>query len=535
MANVLLINPSYEPSYGGAKAGIVNPIHPTLGLATIAAVARERGHHIEILDLSWRPYDTDLIRDRIKAIDANIVGVTATTPLMNQLRDISVFVKDISRDILVVGGGSHPSALPEETLRESMLDIVFTGEADFTFADICDGLDPKDVRGLYYRDGDQIKSTGMRPPLENLDDLPMPAWDLYDPEDYKQISRLLCRRPPISMVEFSRGCVFKCDFCASKITMALGYRKKSPERCAAELVRLYELGYREVMLADDIFTSDQKWASDVCQAIIDSGVDMAWSCTNGIRVESADDELFQIMRKAGCYRVSFGFESGNDAVLKAFGKGGRAAIEQGRWAVNAARRAGIDTNGFFLLGLSPDTEDTMEDTIEYARQLPLDMMKFGISIAFPGTPVFNKYSERGLIRSYNWDEYYIYTDDALFAHERLDYRTIQAFMDKAYKRAILYNPSFVIRRMIRGIRTGEFFWDMYYGIKFFTAPAVSKSTKSIYYAEDRWPQHDFEKNELKAASYQIVRKPGKNKAKELAEDKVANSNSNAETQTVAAK
>lgn len=94
------------------------------------------------------------------------------------------------------------------------------------------------------------------------------------------------------MAEFSRGCVFKCDFCASKITMALGYRKKSPERCAAEVKRMYELGFREFMLADDIFTSDQRWAVKVCEAIAATRVDMAWSCTNGIRVESADDELF---------------------------------------------------------------------------------------------------------------------------------------------------------------------------------------------------------------------------------------------------
>jgi len=109
MAKVLLINPSYNPSYGGAKASIVNPIHPTLGLATIAAVARERGHDIEILDLSWRDYNWQDVRDHISGYQPDIVGITGTTPLMNQLRDISVLVKDIAKDtakeILLVGGG----------------------------------------------------------------------------------------------------------------------------------------------------------------------------------------------------------------------------------------------------------------------------------------------------------------------------------------------------------------------------------------------------------------------------------------------
>ena len=201
-----------------------------------------------------------------------------------------------------------------------------------------------------------------------------------------------------------------------------------------------KFGYREFALADDIFTSDPAWAKQVSQALIETGIDMAWTCTNGIRVESADAELFRVMRAAGCYRVSFGFESGNDAVLKAFGKGGKASIEKGCEAVKLTRGAGIDTNGYFMLGLSPDTESTMTDTIEYARKRSLDMMKFGISIAFPGTPMFKEYRQKGLVRSYNWDEYFIYTTKALFAHPNLSFDKVTEFAGKAYWRAVLTNP-----------------------------------------------------------------------------------------------
>ena len=255
---VLLINPSYSASYGGAKVSIVNPVAPTLGLATIAATALQRGHEVEILDMSWRPYNFDLVRDHILKSKPDIVGITATTPLMNQLRDMSVLVKDISKNILVVGGGSHPSSLPEETLRESLLDAVLVGEADYSFADICDAKPLANIPGLFYRENENIFSTGMRTPIENLDDLPMPAWHLYNIKDYYRMSRLLARRLPIVMAEFSRGCVYRCDFCASKITLALGYRKKSPERCADEVKYMHSLGFREFWLTDDIFTSDQK-------------------------------------------------------------------------------------------------------------------------------------------------------------------------------------------------------------------------------------------------------------------------------------
>ena len=507
MANILLINPSYLGSYGSAKASITNPIFPTLGLSTIAAVALNRGHKVRILDLSFRQYDWKFLRSEIQAQAPDVVGITATTPLMNQMRDISVLCKDISKNILVVGGGAHVSAMPVESMEESMLDLVLTGEADITFGEICDGNDPRTTPGLYFRDSDgRVAFSGQRPLIENLDDLPMPAWHLYDANEYRhRMSRLLARRPPVTMAEFSRGCVFKCDFCASKMTMALGYRKKSPDRCAEEVKVMSGLGWREFMLADDIFTSDHGWAVQVCEKIAASGSQMSWSCTNGIRVESADDHLFQVLRKSGCYRVSFGFESGNDAILKSFGKGGKASVEQGKTAVRKARAAGIDANGFFLLGLSPDSEASMTDTIEFARSLELDMLKFGIAIAFPGTPMFNDYVREGLVRSFDWDEYHIYTERPLFAHRHLDYETILRYMAIAYRRAILTNPRFLLRRAIRGIRTGEFFWDAYYGIKFALLPATgANKIETIYYARDRWPVHDYVKSPPGVVNYQKV-------------------------------
>jgi anaerobic magnesium-protoporphyrin IX monomethyl ester cyclase len=504
VSKILLINPSYMGSYGGNKMSVVNPIFPTLSLATIGATARQRGHEVKILDLSMKPYDHQEVRSEIQKVKPDLVGITALTPCVNQMIDISVLIKDLSQDIRVVGGGPHASSLPLETMKQTLLDAVFVGEGDYSFADACDGAAFKDIQGVYYRDFEEIKFTGWRTPIANLDELPFPAWDLYDAKMYKKyISRLLVKEPPMTTIEFSRGCVFKCDYCASKMTMALGYRKKSPERCAEEVKYLYELGFREFMVADDIFTSDEKWAVSVCEAIIDSGVKVPWACTNGIRVESADERLFATMKKAGCYRVSFGFESGNDEVLKEFGKGGRATIEKGAAAVRMANKAKVETNGFFMLGLSCDTEETMMETIEFARSLPLQMLKFSITIAFPGTKMFNDYVKKGLIRSYNWDDYHIYTGVSLFAHENLDFETIQRCMKYAYRRAIILNPSFIVRRFIRGIRTGEFFWDLVYFFKFVLAPTTNKAAQP-YYAQSRWPEWCFEEQQPAPSIYQKV-------------------------------
>ena len=501
MAKVLLINPSYQASYGGTKASIVNPFFPTLGLATIAATAKQQGHKVEILDLCWRPYDFKFIRSIIQKIKPEIIGIHATTPLMNQLKDISIIIKDISKSIQVVGGGPHPTALPIETIKESMLDVICTGEADYTFSDLCNGGDLSRIQGIYYRDGDEIHNTGTRQVLENIDDLPMPAWELYPPLDYMKISKLIARNPPVTTVEFSRGCVYLCDFCSSKMTMARGYRKKSPERCAEEVKYMHSVGFREFWLADDIFTSDQNWAYEVSEAIAKTGVDMTWTCSNGIRVESANKNLFKMMKEAGCYRVSFGFESGNNDVLKSFGKGGRASVKEGRRAVREAQKAGIEVNGFFMLGLTGDTEETMDDTIEFARSLaPMDLLKFGTAIAFPGTDMFNNYAEKGMVKSYNWDNYFVYTNQDLFTHENLSYETIQKYMQKAYRRAIILNPRFVLQRLYRAITTGQLLTEIYYAIKFFVNP-VSGKTVSTYYGQERWPVYDFDLNPPKKLPY----------------------------------
>ncbi|MFN2427617.1 MAG: radical SAM protein [Candidatus Binatia bacterium] len=510
MSTVLLINPSYSAtSYGTAKGSISNPIYPTLGLATIAGEALRRGHRVEILDLSYRPYDWRLIKSRILELKPDIVGITATTPLMNQLRDISILCKDISTDILVAGGGAHVSAMPVESLKESMLDVVLAGECDLSFGDLCDGMSLPSVLGVYHRDSSgEVVHTGERPPIYDLDDLAMPAWHLYDPREYRdRISRILVKRPPGTIAEFSRGCVFKCDFCASKMTMALGYRKKSPARCAEEVRHLHSLGWREFMLADDIFTSDSAWACEVAESIDRTGLSMAWTCNNGIRVESADKRLFTTMHRAGCYRVSFGFETGNEDVLKAFGKGGKATLEQGRVAVRTARAAGIDTNGFFLMGLSADTEQSLSDTVAYARSLELDTMVFGIAIAFPGTKMFHDYFAEGMVKSFDWDEYHARSSEPLFNHRSLTHEAIQSHMARAHRDAMLMNPAFLARRLKRGFRTGEFFWDVYYGFKFVMAPAAGLSAGHEYYAQDRWPRHDFRAQPLRIRDYQVAR-PG---------------------------
>lgn len=509
MAKILLINPSYIRTYGTNQAGVANPVYPVLSLATLAGAIKRAGHRPEILDLSYRVYEPGKLRDHIIKGGYDAVGITATTPLINQARDISFLVKDISSSIRVVAGGAHPSAMPMETIRESVLDAVVVGEGDSTIVDVLDGKDFQDIAGLCWRKNNEPVMNHARQMIADLDNLAMPAWELYPHDEYRgRITKIIARHTPIATIEFSRGCVFKCDFCGSKNTMGLGYRKKSPERCAEEMLYLQRLGYREALLTDDIFTSDTTWAAEVCEAFIRRGVKLAWTCTNGIRVDSANPGLFQIMKKAGCYRVHFGFESGNDTVLRAFGKGGKASLQQGIEAANMARKAGLETWGMFMFGLSADTPETMSDTIAYAKTVRVDVMKFGITVPFPGTPMFNELHQLGRIKTYNWDNYNVYNEaSSIMDHPRLEWGLVKKYYKKAYIDCYYKNPSYIFRRLIRSIKNLELFWDAYFFVRFWLmlSSQAKVPEKENYAFREKWEPLNIAPKTIRTYDVPVVR------------------------------
>ena len=163
-------------------------------------------------------------------------------------------------------------------------------------------------------------------------------------------------------------------------------------------------------------------------------------------------------------------------------------------------------------------------TIDYAAELPLDMIRFANTIGFPGTDMFNHYHQKGLVVSYDWDDYSFYSANSLFAHEYLTEDIIDKYMNLAYKKSIWFNPRFLLRRIWRGFKTGDFFWDVYYGIQFAILPAVSSNNFSGYYARDRWPEYNFRENNLSRTTYQIVRKSKKAKVETIKDNGLKSTN-----------
>lgn len=472
MARLLLINPSYKHTHTNVMPRLCLPFFPVLGLAAVAAKPRQLGHEVRVLDYCYEDLNLDAIMGEVKAWKPDFVGLTGTTPLFPQVCAIAERVKRYSPSIVTVGGGAHCSALPQQSREQAKLDYVCYGEGDFALGALVDGQAAADIGGLVFSDGGRTVTLPPRSWIEDLDRLPYPSWELFNLDRYQRyISPFARRRHATGFLETTRGCTFSCNYCASKNTAGRILRKKSVGRVIEEIRHMRAVGFEELFIVDDIFTADAARVKAICLSIIDAGISIPWSCAGGLRVDTGDQEMFDLMKRAGCYKVAFGIESGDNEVLEGNGRGGRACVESARNAVAMCRKAGIEAYGFFMVGLLHDTEKAMTKTIELGRTLPVNVLKVSICVPFPGTSMYSELRSKGLIHDFDWNKYNVYNPRAMYRHPSLSWETIERYHRLAYRRMVLLNPKFYVRRFLRGLFRGEFLYNVYYFFRFLLSGA----------------------------------------------------------------
>ncbi len=415
---VLLVNPSWRiSSYLKTNVSAATLSHPVLSLAIIAADLLQNGHVVKILDLDLYRQPMAVLRNSCEQFLRDYVGITGTTPCAVQMINVSGIVKELNPKVKVVVGRGHATTLPGEFLKESSIDLVVCGEGDFTFSEIIRNAgNLGKVKGICFKKAGKIVKTQPRPLLPELGMLPMPAWHLFELDKYKG-SHLTCRYNPVGPIETSRGCVFGCVYC-NKTVFQRRFRAKSVKRVVDEMEYMLQAGFREIHVQDDGFSTDMKRAKGICDEITRRRLKFPWVLFNGIRVDRFDMELAAKLKHAGCYQIAFGIESGNQNVLDTIKKD--TTLEKMRNAVKIARTAGLETFGFFMLGLPGDTEKTMQDTIDFAKSLDMDIVKFDITIPYPGTELYNDWDSRGLIKKKDWQLYLQHaTDTRIYEHPNL--------------------------------------------------------------------------------------------------------------------
>lgn len=403
---ILLLAPSQKQIYGER----IFPPYPPLGLLMIGATLKEMKQEVKFIDIDAQNYDDARLINVIKLYRPSLICLTCVTPTFNAASRLARIVKENS-SALVVFGGVHPTISPEECFKNPDIDFLVVGEGELTIKELVSHLesgrkDFREIKGIWSRNGQEIIRGEKRPLIENLDELPFPAWDLID--DLSRYQPPDAQRSPVMSIMTTRGCPFGCIFCCSKQIFGRVYRTRSKDSIIAEIKHYVEkFGVKELHIMDDVFTLDKRRTIEICQAIQKGNFNLALSFANGIRADSIDEEVLKVLKDTGFQDLGFGVEAGDEKILESIKK--NITKDSMRRAFKMAKKFGFNTWGFFMIGLPGETKVTIKKTIDFAIELDPDFAKFLILKPFPGSEVFKNLNESGCVKDSNYDNYGVYT------------------------------------------------------------------------------------------------------------------------------
>ncbi len=473
--DITLINPPQVFSKYQVAAGVT----PPLGIAYLAAISRDNGYKVSVIDaLGESPYTVSeweggmylrgLLFDQIVSKvrqSSDIVGISnlftfaypAVAELCKRLKD--------TYDVPIVLGGAHPSATPNETLNSPWVDFVVISEGEQTLLELCECLESshskfEDIDGLGYKIKGQAHLNPKTRFLEDLDKLPFPARDMLPLENYFDVQEAhgptKGRWTPIIS---SRGCPFECTFCTSKLWNQK-WRGRSAKNVVDELeycIDKYDI--REFHFEDENMTLKKKRTIEICNEIIDRGLDIKWQTPNGIRASVTDHETLLKMKESGCYHITVAPESGSVRVLKEIIRK-HQDLDQVRSVIKYASEIKLKTAAYFILGLPGETKEDIKRTISVAQAFAkdgLDEVAFSLFIPIPGSELYEKLFDKSrmsssyedlvvigdLTRTVSWSEH-------ITNEELMNYRR-EAYV-KFYLARLMYHPMNSFKSLLNILR-----------------------------------------------------------------------------------
>lgn len=376
---VVLVIPNYNTVHQNAP----------YSLGCLSSFLKVNGIDCKILDGVRLNCSNEKLVELISKENPSIVGISCLSSFYNESKELAVLLKKNGQKVFM--GGHHPSFMPYETLKETGCDYVICGFGELAITKLIkQNYGNEGIKGVYKladfkSETDEFEFAEC---VENLDELPFADWEEIQPLKYQSSPwGLFTKNSPFAQIVTQRGCRFRCTFCGASTFSNHSLLKRSPENVLEELKYLKNnFGIKEIQFLDSNIISDRKNITKLCNLMIESGLNMSWSCPNGIRAHMLDEELAVLMKKAGCYLVAFGIESSDPQILKNIKKD--ETIEQITEAINITHKVGLISVGFFILGLPGETKETIENTIKYAVNVPLDRAQFTVLDVFPGSELW---------------------------------------------------------------------------------------------------------------------------------------------------
>jgi radical SAM superfamily enzyme YgiQ (UPF0313 family) len=400
MASIFLANAPYFLKERYGRLASVGATLPHLGLLMLGAVLRKAGHLVRILDASALGLGYEHTLKEIQKFQPDFIALTAVTPSILKTVKLASMVKKAIPGIPIIIGGAHFTAVPEQTLTDyPVFDFGVVGEGEHTLVNLVEALAAgrsiSEVPGVAFRENGLVMLTSQSPPINDLDSLPFPAWDLLDgfPGQYRP-ALFKYKKLPSTHIVSARGCPNKCIFCDTSV-FRRRIRFHSPEY-VLEMVGylIKDFGIKEVIFEDDQFLIKKDRVARICEGLLQSGWDISWCCSG--RVNSVNDlELLKLMKRSGCWQINYGIESGNQEILDFARKG--ITIEQIETAVRLTHQAGILSKGYFIFGLPYETEETMNKTIRFAKRISLSDISVFTLTPFPGSRMYDMAEQHGTL------------------------------------------------------------------------------------------------------------------------------------------
>ena len=402
-----LINSPYLSIYG--KFNIGHNCYFPLGLGYIAALLLREGHQVTLLDPDAQRMDLPQMLIEIENFRPDIVGISALTPSFPNAAQIARMIKRKYPELPIVIGGVHASAMSRQILRNHQeFDYAVRGEGEITFLELCRNIQNDraldSIRGVSYRNpkGEVIENQP-REYVQDLDTLPHPARHLVDMNNYRLNVHFDRGIKSATMIS-SRGCPSQCTYCASFLTAGRKPRACSPEYTVNEIEKLiHDYGVRHILFWDDSFTLNHNRVIQICELILKRRLNFSWTCMG--RVDRGNEQIYGLMKKAGCYNILFGVESGDKQILMNIKK--HITLEQARKSVGICNRLGIKTHLTFILGCPGETQQTIKRTLRFAKELKPTLANFFMVVPYPGTEMYNSlYSlDKRSQQTVNWQDW----------------------------------------------------------------------------------------------------------------------------------
>lgn len=460
--NILFINPPRYNELLGKNPSIIEEhrgYNPPLGLLSLASIIRERrgdAHTVSILDCQPSDMSYDELGDVLCKGKYDLIGITTMTfTLLDVVRTLEEIEKR-SPDSMVMLGGPHVHIFPEETLNLPGVDYLLQGEGEYSILMFLDALENKtplsEVPGLVYREGDQIVDNGVAAKIVDLDEIPWPDRTLLPIGDY---SSVIGKNNIVSTMFSSRGCPFKCRFCDRPTSpVNCGFRYRSAKNVVDEIEQCVELGINEILIYDDTFTVNKGRVLAICEEILARGIEVTWDVR--AHVETIDPDMLKMMKRAGCERIHYGVECGNDRMMKVINK--LTTIETVKRVFSETRKAGIESLAYFMIGLPTETIEDIQDTMKLAVDLNPDYAHITVFCPYPGTYMYEMGLEKGIIKKDVWkefaaaptSEFVLPVWEENFTREEL-HEQIVKFYKKFYMR-----PGYVLKRTLKVKSFAEF-------------------------------------------------------------------------------